>query len=85
MRSVPVVALLIAVSALAASRAAEPPAAAPPPAPATPPSSAGSTSSADSDAAARHARRTACINQARAKKLVGAHKAAYIKSCIGTP
>jgi hypothetical protein len=85
MRSVPVVALLIALSALAESRAAEPPAAVPPPAAATPPTPAGSTSSADNDAAARHARRTACIKQARAKKLVGAQKTAYIKGCIGTP
>jgi hypothetical protein len=46
---------------------------------------AGSTSSADSEAAVRHARRTACINQARAKKLVGAQKTAYIKGCIGAP
>jgi hypothetical protein len=46
---------------------------------------AGNTSSADNEAAARHAKRTACINQARAKKLVGAQKSAYIKGCIGAP
>jgi hypothetical protein len=46
---------------------------------------AGSGSSADNEAAARHAKRTACINQARAKKLVGAQKNAYIKGCVGTP
>jgi hypothetical protein len=87
MRSVQAVALLIAVSALtggwswAASqpRATVPPAAAPAPAP-----TAGAAS-ADNEAAARHAKRTACINQARAKKLVGAQKSAYIKGCIGAP
>ena len=44
---------------------------------------ASGASSADNEAAARHAKRTACINQARAKKLVGAQKTAYIKACIG--
>ncbi len=91
MRSVPAVALLIALSALAGSWAAEPPAAAPPPPAAAPPADppaarpAVGTSNADNEAAARHAKRTACINQARAKKLVGAQKSAYIKTCIGAP
>jgi hypothetical protein len=86
MRSVPAVALLIACSALAGSwswSASDPPATTPPPATATAP--AGGASSADNDAAARHAKRAACINQARAKKLVGAQKTAYIKGCIGAP
>ena len=83
MRSLPAVALLIALSALAGSWASEPPATAPPPAAATP-ATAG-TANADNEAAARHAKRTACINQARAKKLVGAQKTAYIKGCIGAP
>jgi hypothetical protein len=89
MRSVPAVALSIALSALAGSWASEPPAAAPPPtaaaAPARAPSAAAGTTNADNEAAARHAKRTACINQARAKKLVGAQKTAFIKGCIGTP
>jgi hypothetical protein len=84
MRSVPAVALFIALSALAGSWASEPPAAAPPPAAAAPAPAAG-TANADNEAAARHAKRTACINQARAKKLVGAQKTAYIKGCIGAP
>jgi hypothetical protein len=84
MRSVPAVALLIALSALAGSWATEPPAPATPPAP-TRPTPAATASNADNEAAARHAKRTACINQARAKKLVGAQKSAYIKGCIGTP
>jgi hypothetical protein len=92
MRSVSAVALLIALSAIAGGlswAASAPPATVPPtPAAATPapaPAPAGGTSSADNEAAARHAKRTACINQARAKKLVGAQKTAYLKSCIGTP
>ena len=82
MRFVPAVALLIALSALAGSWATEPPATSPAP---TRPTPAAAASSADNEAAARHAKRTACINQARAKKLVGAQKTAYIKSCIGAP
>jgi hypothetical protein len=85
MRSLPPVALLIALSALAGSGASEPPAAAPPPpTAAAQPAPAPGTGNADNEAAARHAKRTACINQARAKKLVGAKKTAYIKGCIGT-
>jgi hypothetical protein len=38
--------------------------------------------SSPSDAAVRHAKRTACLKEARAKKLVGAQKAAYIKDCV---
>jgi hypothetical protein len=85
MRSVPAVALLIALSALAGSGASEPPATAPPPTAAAPPAPAPGTGNADNEAAARPAKRTACINQARAKKLVGAKKTAYIKGCIGAP
>jgi hypothetical protein len=91
MRSVPAVALLIALSTLAGSWASEPPATAPPPAAAAPrapapaATPAAGTTNADNEAAARHAKRTACINQARAKKLVGAQKTAYIKGCIGAP
>jgi hypothetical protein len=88
----PAVAFLLALSALAgwgrapaASPSTAPPSsAAPGVAPAKPGSTVGGGSSAD-DAAAKHAKRTACINQARAKKLVGAQKTAFIQSCIGTP
>jgi hypothetical protein len=54
-----------------------------PAAPAKPPTTAGSN--ADNEAAARHAKRTACIKEARAKKLVGAQKTAYIKECSASP
>jgi hypothetical protein len=34
------------------------------------------------DAAEKHARRTACLKDAKSKKLVGAHKTAFLKECI---
>jgi hypothetical protein len=37
------------------------------------------------EAAARHVRRTACLKEARAHKLVGAYKTAFIKNCIDAP
>ena len=37
------------------------------------------------DAAAKHAKRTACLKSAKAKKLVGAQKTAFIKDCIAAP
>jgi hypothetical protein len=33
--------------------------------------------------AAKHAKRTACLGQARVRKLVGAQKTAFMKDCIG--
>jgi len=33
------------------------------------------------DAAAKHAKRTACLKDAKAKKLVGAEKTAFLKNC----
>jgi len=51
-----------------------PPAAkAAPAAPSAPPSG---------DAAAKHAKRTACLKDAKTKKLVGADKTAFLKTCI---
>jgi hypothetical protein len=44
------------------------------PLPSTPATSA-------NDAAAKHAKRTACLQDAKAKKLVGADKTAFLKSC----
>lgn len=38
-----------------------------------------------SDAAAKHAKRTACLKEAKTKKLVGAEKNAYVKNCIAVP
>jgi hypothetical protein len=50
----------------------------------TPTSSAAASADAfAAQAAARHARRTECLKQARMKKLVGANRDAYIKECVG--
>jgi hypothetical protein len=58
-----------------------------PPAPATAPLPAASQKPAaapiDNDAPARHAKRTACLKEAKTKKLVGAHRTAYVKDCMG--
>jgi hypothetical protein len=57
------------------------------PAPASPstaaPRPAAPASSIDNDAPARHARRTACLRDAKSKKLVGAQRNAYVKDCVG--
>jgi hypothetical protein len=37
------------------------------------------------DAAAKHAKRTACLKETKARKLVGAEKTAFLKDCIGAP
>jgi hypothetical protein len=37
------------------------------------------------DAAAKHAKRTACLKDAKSKKLVGADKTSYLKECIAAP
>jgi hypothetical protein len=37
------------------------------------------------DAAAKHAKRTACLKNAKAKKLVGADKTSFLKTCIAAP
>jgi hypothetical protein len=56
------------------------PAAAAPTAPGTAP-----VAPVDNDAAARHAKRTACRNNAKAKKLVGEQKTKFIKDCVAAP
>jgi hypothetical protein len=37
------------------------------------------------EAAARHAKRTICLKEAKQHKLVGAEKTAFIKNCIDAP
>ena len=78
-----IVCLLLAVGSVASIPAAqsEPAASA---APGQPPVAATGTN-ADNDAAAKHAKRTACLKEARSKKLVGAQKSAYIKDCTAAP
>lgn len=42
------------------------------------------TASPTGDAAAKHAKRTACLKAVKAKKLVGADKASFLKNCIAS-
>jgi hypothetical protein len=61
-----------------------------PQSPASPPATSPSTMTpaavqVANDAAARHARRTACLKDAKAKKLIGDDKAAFLKTCIDAP
>lgn len=54
-------------------------------APQTPATAAPTPASIANDAAARHLKRTACLKQARTKKLIGAAKTAFLKGCIDAP
>jgi psiF repeat len=51
-------------------------------APATPAAAAPSPAPAAGDAAAKHVKRTACLKEAKTKKLIGAEKTAFLKNCI---
>ena len=55
------------------------------PAAAAPAASASAVELAVGDAAAKHAKRTACLKDAKSKKLVGAEKNAFVKNCIAAP
>src|SRR5579859_3620400 len=46
------------------------------------PASAPPAAAPSGDAAAKHAKRTVCLKDAKAKKLVGAEKTAFLKNCI---
>ncbi|HEV7357066.1 MAG TPA: hypothetical protein VGN99_03660 [Steroidobacteraceae bacterium] len=37
------------------------------------------------DAAARHAKRTSCLKEAKSRKLIGTEKTAFLKHCIEAP
>ena len=53
---------------------------------ATPAPTSSAAANADAfaaQAAARHAKRTECLKQAKSKKLVGANKDTYVKDCVG--
>jgi len=53
--------------------------------PASPTDLTPSATQVANDDAAKHAKRTACLKDAKAKKLVGADKTAFIKNCVDTP
>jgi hypothetical protein len=54
-------------------------------APATPAATAPSPAPVTGDAAAKHVKRTACLKEAKSKKLIGAEKTAFLKICIEAP
>jgi len=51
---------------------------------ATPADAAPSPAPVAGDAAAKHLKRTACLKEAKTKKLIGAEKTAFLKNCIET-
>ena len=71
--SVPAIGLIMCLMPLGMARSA--------PSPAAPSTAPAPTVAPDSDAAIRHAKRTACLKDAKAKKLVGAAKNSFIKAC----
>jgi hypothetical protein len=77
-------ALSLSLLAMAGGYADAPAASPSPAAPAVAASGASSTASSG-DAAAKHAKRTACLKDAKTKKLVGADKTSFLKSCIAAP
>jgi hypothetical protein len=70
-------AVLCASLVASAAAAAAPPSSPPAPTPTTAPN--------DSDAAAKHAKLTECLKEAKSRKLVGAEKTAFIKDCTSKP
>ena len=46
---------------------------------------AADTSVSAGDAAAKHAKRTACLRQAKAQKLIGSERTTFIKRCMASP
>jgi|HubBroStandDraft_5_1064220.scaffolds.fasta_scaffold00567_5 hypothetical protein len=54
-------------------------------APAAAPAATAPALVASDAAAAKHVKRTACLKEAKTKKLIGAEKTAFLKSCIEAP
>jgi hypothetical protein len=62
-----------------------PAAAAPATTPTATPTAAGEPGQAGSEAAEKHAKRTACLKQAKTKKLLGTEKTQFLKTCNAAP
>jgi hypothetical protein len=76
-------ALCLGLFLLAALRATpETPA---PPSAATPSAATPSAAQVANDDAAKHAKRTVCLKEAKIRKLVGADKTTFIKNCLDAP
>jgi len=73
------VAFIAAVSCLGVLLCAMQPAGSQSPAPAAVDATA---AAAPSDAAEKHAKRTACLKDAKSKKLIGPQKTAFLKECM---
>jgi hypothetical protein len=73
-----------APSAQSAETPGTPAAATPAPA-AAKPTAAAPAATPSADAAAKHAKRTACLKEAKARKLVGADKTSFMQVCIAAP
>jgi hypothetical protein len=74
---------IMPMSVMLAGSPASPKPAAPAASPASSSSAAANADAFAAQAAARHAKRTECLKEAKTKKLVGANKDAYIKDCVG--
>ncbi len=76
---------------MAAGLAADPPAqrqgdpATTTPAASAAPAAPTPSAAASGDAAAKHAKRTACLKDAKTKKLVGADRTTFLNACIAAP
>ena len=86
--SAPATAVSLCLMPLGIALAAIPPAAqavasvTPAPAKTVPANATATPEGSGADAAARHAKRTECVKEAKARKLVGADKNSFIKDCI---
>ena len=80
--SLPAIALSVCVSPFGLAAAGAPAEVTKPVSPKAAPAPAAAPAPDASDAAARHAKRTACLKQAKIKKLVGAEKNSFIKDCV---
>ena len=78
-------AICLAISPVVLAIGTAPESAAAPPSSAPTPAASSPAPPAPADAAARHAKRTACLKDAKTKKLVGAEKSAFLKTCIAAP
>jgi hypothetical protein len=76
---------LLTQAAQPVTPAAATPAATAPATPAATTPVAGASPPVAGDAAAKHVKRTACLKEAKTKKLIGAEKTAFLKSCIQAP
>jgi len=83
--AVPAIALCVGLLSLAGVPAVAQSAQQPVPTTAAPASPASPSTGGSSDAAARHAKLTGCLKDAKAKKLLGADKKAFIKDCVAAP